>query len=131
MFDADHFKSFNDTYGHDQGDRVLKAVGVQMKQAIRTYDTPCRYGGEEFMIILPSTDCHGALIVAERLRTNIEAMRVDGLKVTVSLGISSYPEIPATAPEDLILAADSALYESKEGGRNRTTIFVPKTDKAG
>lgn len=130
MFDADHFKSFNDTYGHDQGDRVLKAIGVQMKQAIRTYDTPCRYGGEEFMIILPSTDSNGALSVAERLRTSIEALRVDGLKVTISLGISSYPEIEATTPEELILAADAALYESKSAGRNRTTLHSAIANRA-
>ena len=128
MFDADHFKNFNDTYGHDQGDRVLKTMGSQMKLAIRKYDIPCRYGGEEFMIILPSTDAEGALTVAERLRTDIASMKVDGLSVTISLGIATYPVVAAKAPEDMILAADAALYKSKEGGRNMTTVFVPSPE---
>jgi len=129
MFDADHFKNFNDTYGNYQGDSVLKSMGVQMKQAIRQYDIPCRYGGEEFMIILPSTDAAGALAVAERLRTSVASMQVDGLSVTISVGIASYPEVKAKGPEDMILAADAALYQSKEGGRNMTTAFVPTPEK--
>ena len=126
MFDADHFKNFNDTYGHDQGDRVLKTMGAQMKLAIRKYDIPCRYGGEEFMIILPSTDAEGALTVAERLRTDVASMKVDGLSVTISLGIATYPVVAAKAPEDMILAADAALYKSKEGGRNMTSVYTPE-----
>lgn len=122
MLDVDHFKKFNDTYGHDQGDRVLKMVGEVMKSSVREYDVPCRYGGEEFTIVLPATDANGALAVAERLRCNIEAMRVDALQVTISLGIACYPGLAAETPEALIQAADAALYLSKEGGRNRSTI---------
>ncbi len=121
MCDVDHFKKFNDTYGHDQGDRVLRMVGEVMKQSVRQYDVPCRYGGEEFTIILPSTNAAGAYTVAERLRQNVETMRVDGLQVTISLGISSYPEVSAGSGEELITIADTALYRSKEDGRNRIT----------
>lgn len=126
MFDVDHFKKFNDTYGHDQGDRVLKMAGKVMKAAVRDYDVPCRYGGEEFTVVLPATGAAGAMAVAERLRGDVEAMRVDGLQVTISLGIACYPEIAATTPESLILAADAALYRSKEGGRNRSTLANPE-----
>jgi diguanylate cyclase (GGDEF)-like protein/PAS domain S-box-containing protein len=122
MFDADHFKQFNDTYGHDQGDRVLKMLGQVMRTAVRKYDVPCRYGGEEFVVVLPSTDAAGALVVAERLRLDTEAMRVDGLQVTISLGVACWPDVAAATPEALMLAADAALYRSKAGGRNRTTL---------
>lgn len=122
MCDADHFKKFNDTYGHDQGDRVLKMVGQMMKGAVRKYDVPCRYGGEEFTVILPSIDQDGAMIVAERLRKDVEAMAVDGLKVTISLGIACFPSVQVDSPEALIEAADAALYRSKENGRNCSTL---------
>ena len=125
MFDADHFKKFNDTYGHDQGDRVLKMLGQVMKDSLRPYDVPCRYGGEEFNVILPSTDSAGALAIGERLRQNVEAMRVDGLQVTISLGIACFPEVDAATSEALILAADAALYRSKENGRNCSTVATP------
>jgi diguanylate cyclase (GGDEF)-like protein/PAS domain S-box-containing protein len=134
MLDADHFKKFNDTYGHDQGDRVLKMTGHAMKEAVRQYDVPCRYGGEEFTIILPATDPDGAMHVAERLRQDIEAMTVDGLKVTISLGIACFPLIAADSPEALIEAADTALYRSKENGRNCSTMATEemlRTAKAG
>lgn len=126
MFDADHFKKFNDTYGHDQGDRVLQMLGKTMKQTLREYDVPCRYGGEEFVVILPGTDRDGALIVAERLRLDVEAMSVDGLTVTISLGIACFPLIDAKSPEALIEAADAALYRSKESGRNCCTLATPE-----
>ena len=76
LFDVDHFKKFNDTHGHDQGDRVLQAIGKAMHAVVRTYDIPCRYGGEEFVAILPETDVTGSISVGERLRTTIEAMLV-------------------------------------------------------
>jgi diguanylate cyclase (GGDEF)-like protein len=77
MFDVDHFKRFNDTHGHDQGDRVLRAVAETLRAALRNYDLPCRYGGEEFLAILPNTDAPGAFAVAERLRKDIFEMTVD------------------------------------------------------
>jgi diguanylate cyclase (GGDEF)-like protein/PAS domain S-box-containing protein len=125
MIDIDHFKKFNDTHGHDQGDRVLKAVAVAMRNALRKYDLPCRYGGEEFMAILPNTTAEGGLAVAERIRGNIEAMAVDGLKVTASLGIATFPTLNAESPAELIEWADQALYQSKEAGRNRSTVSTP------
>ncbi|MBF0631718.1 MAG: diguanylate cyclase [Magnetococcales bacterium] len=119
LFDVDHFKKFNDTYGHDQGDRVLQAVGRQMKSTLRTLDICCRYGGEEFVAILPSTPAANALRSAERLRADIEAMVVDGLKVTISIGISSFPECGGELKADaLIKLADNALYQAKKAGRN-------------
>lgn len=126
MFDADHFKKFNDTHGHDQGDRVLQMLGKRMKQTLREYDVPCRYGGEEFVVILPGTDRDGALHVAERLRLDVAAMTVDGLTVTISLGIACFPLINAKTPEALLAAADAALYRSKGGGRNRCTLATPE-----
>lgn len=126
MLDADHFKQFNDAHGHDQGDRVLQMLGTRMKQTLREYDVPCRYGGEEFVVILPGTDRAGALHVAERLRLDVEAMTVDGLTVTISLGIACFPLIDAKSPETLIEAADVALYRSKESGRNCCTLATPE-----
>ena len=119
LLDIDFFKKFNDTHGHDQGDRVLQAVGAAMKSVCRQYDLPCRYGGEEFVMILPETHAEGAVIVGERLRLAIEAMVVDNLKVTISIGAATFPDLDLTRPEQLLEAADAALYRAKETGRNR------------
>ncbi len=119
MFDVDHFKNFNDTHGHDQGDRVLQAVACLFQDILRRHDVPCRYGGEEFLGILPGTPASGALAMAERLRAAIEVAVVDGLKVTVSVGVACAPELPAGSPAELAELADRALYEAKRGGRNR------------
>ncbi|MBI4967953.1 MAG: diguanylate cyclase [Rhodospirillales bacterium] len=125
MFDIDHFKKFNDTHGHDQGDRVLKAVAEMIRQVVRKVDIPCRYGGEEFLVILPSTGEDGAMILADRLRKGIEDMVVDGLKVTVSIGVASFRELkPESAPR-FVEMADAALYAGKKGGRNRVVLAVP------
>lgn len=121
MFDVDHFKKFNDTYGHDQGDRVLQAVAHNFRLALRKYDLACRYGGEEFVGILPNTTLEGAFSVAERLRHDIEDLEIDGLKVTISLGVAAFPEIIVATAEGLIEAADKALYRSKSLGRNCST----------
>ena len=118
MFDVDHFKKFNDTYGHDQGDRVLMAVGAEAMAGVRTVDSACRYGGEEFVLILVETPAEGALVVAERLRKAIEDMRVDGLQVTISIGVAEVTELGIQTAPALIEAADGALYESKRAGRN-------------
>ena len=127
LFDIDHFKKFNDTYGHQQGDIVLIEVAKLMKLTVRdTVDIPARYGGEEFVIILPETDAKGALLVAERLRKTIEAYDFPGqeqsLKVTVSLGVSTFPD-HASAKSVLIKKADMALYECKNRGRNCSFIY--------
>jgi len=121
--DIDHFKKFNDTYGHQIGDEVLKLVSRTIKRNLRDSDVPCRYGGEELVAILPDTDQDGGYIAAEKIRTAIEAMRlpIDGksVKVTISIGVASYPR-NAETKEQLIEAADGALYIAKEGGRNQT-----------
>ena len=127
MVDVDHFKNFNDNYGHQLGDLVLQEVGVVLKRTSRETDIPARYGGEEFAIILPSTDTEGAYILAERLRNDIEMLNIPSskgnLKVTVSIGVATYTEIAhIDSPRDLIEEADKALYRSKETGRNRVTV---------
>lgn len=121
LLDVDFFKKFNDTHGHDQGDRVLQAVGACMKSSIRHYDSACRYGGEEFVMILPETGVQGACTIGNRLRVAVEEMEVDGLKVTISLGAATYPGLDVRKAEQLLEAADAALYKSKEAGRNRLT----------
>ncbi len=118
MFDVDHFKQFNDDHGHNMGDRVLKFIADTAKQSIRKIDIPCRYGGEEFLIILPETGFECAMMVAERVRTAIEAGSVDDKRVTISIGVATYPWIIANTPQQLIEAADKALYEAKQAGRN-------------
>lgn len=118
MLDVDHFKKFNDRYGHDLGDRVLQAVARTMQAALRQQDYACRYGGEEFLAILPDTDGAGALDAAERLRLAIAALAVDGLSVTASIGCACLPEVPAGTAEELIEKADGALYAAKHRGRN-------------
>lgn len=123
MFDVDHFKKFNDTYGHDQGDRVLKAFARAVQAHVReVLDIVCRYGGEEFMVIARETSQEGALLLAERIREAVEAMRVDGLKVTVSIGVAGVRETGATSPGNLIELADAALYRAKKAGRNRVEL---------
>lgn len=122
MLDVDHFKKFNDTHGHDQGDRVLQAVGAAMKRAVREYDIPCRYGGEEFSIVQPGVTPKEAMLIADRLREQVAAVSVDGLHVTVSLGVACYPALRASSAEALLAAADAALYQSKQAGRNRATL---------
>lgn len=122
LFDVDHFKKFNDTYGHDQGDRVLQAVAAAFKQSLRKYDSACRYGGEEFVGILPHTNGESAFLVAERLREIVAHTEVDGLCVHISLGVACYPELIADSAEELLEAADAALYQSKDSGRNRSTL---------
>ncbi len=129
LFDIDHFKKFNDTYGHQMGDIVLSASASILKQSLRTFDIPARYGGEEFAVILPETDTPAAALVAERLRKAIEAHDYPGpdgtvLKVTISLGVATCPT-HATEKLDLIKHADEALYGSKEAGRNCVTVYSP------
>jgi diguanylate cyclase (GGDEF)-like protein len=123
MLDIDNFKRVNDTYGHPQGDEVLRAVARVLREVSRDVDEPARYGGEEMAVILPQTDLEGAYQAAERVRTEIEALQIpmlDGpghLRVTASLGVACGME---TSKSGLIGAADRALYEAKHSGKNRT-----------
>ena len=127
LLDIDDFKQVNDTYGHLQGDEVLRAVGRILTAESRGIDEPARYGGEEFAVALPETDAEGALEVADRVRTAIAATAiplVDGdgeIGVTASLGVATLPGLAANL-HDLVAAADSALYEAKRAGKNRVRL---------
>ncbi|MFZ2959003.1 MAG: diguanylate cyclase [Candidatus Ozemobacteraceae bacterium] len=133
MTDIDHFKIFNDSYGHQQGDIVLREVAAAVRKSLREIDIPARYGGEEFSIVLPETNLDGALIVAERIRRNVELMLVprsdtrgEPLRVMISIGVSAIPEHSLDSPETMIKLADQALYCAKERGRNRVEYITPK-----
>lgn len=122
--DIDRFKSINDTYGHDAGDDVLREIANRIRSTVRGADLACRYGGEEFVVVMPDTDMAMAVPIAERLRSVIEAtpfrLKQSGvdLTVTASLGLASVAENTHT-PEFLLKSADRALYEAKSTGRNR------------
>ncbi len=122
MIDIDHFKHFNDTFGHQTGDHVLKIVSDIIKTQSRVLDVCARYGGEEFAVILPETDTPGAIILSERIRSTVYAypFKHDGIKsqLSVSIGIACFPG-DATDAEDLIKRADEALYTAKKTGRNK------------
>ena len=120
MIDIDHFKSVNDTHGHQKGDSVLKTVAGIIHDNIRSSDYPCRYGGEEMVVILPETENSSAVVTAEKLRRLVEAhvVEIEGFKVTVSLGVSSCGG-ELEDPKDLIEKADKALYNAKSTGRNK------------
>ncbi|MFC2166364.1 GGDEF domain-containing protein [Acidobacteriota bacterium] len=129
MIDIDDFKSLNDSYGHVVGDRVLKTLSLLMQEIVRPSDIIGRYGGEEFLIILPQTNSEHALAVAERIRENIEFYEFEVhpsknkiSQVTVSVGLCAYPD-NGHSPEDLIAFADESLYVAKKEGKNRVTIF--------
>ena len=123
LLDIDHFKQFNDAYGHQQGDVVLQELARTMRGQVRNLDVVARYGGEEFAVIMPDSSMEVALRVAERLRAAVESMPVEGptgpLRVTMSLGVAAVPHAEIGAPAGLIDAADRALYRAKELGRNR------------
>ena len=126
MMDIDHFKAVNDTYGHIFGDYVLKELGGVVCKTIRSIDRCYRYGGEEFFILLPEESLENGKIVAKRLVDSIRdhSFCYDGneAKITVSIGMSLYPE-QATNEEGLIRSADQSLYEAKQGGRDMAVFF--------
>ncbi len=126
MIDVDNFKMINDTRGHDYGDGVLRRVAETLRKICRLEDVISRYGGDEFMILLPETASDGAVLLAERIRKTFEnTLNQDGHRfATVSIGIASYPISPAHNIEDLIKLADQALYRAKEAGRNRTILHT-------
>jgi diguanylate cyclase (GGDEF)-like protein len=129
MADLDRFKRINDTYGHSTGDRVLSIVGKFLQQNIRDVDIIARFGGEEFVILLPEADENEARKVSERLRHNLENLELDDCpSLTLSLGIAAYPK-DGTDIEELIIKADAAMYAAKQSGRNRVEMYASGMDK--
>ncbi len=121
MLDIDWFKDVNDRYGHQAGDKVLRAVADKIKESVRKSDMVFRYGGEEFMVIMPNTGISNALKLAERIRRNIERMSIiPGHKITLSQGLTQYKD--GLSPSDLVRKADIALYEAKNKGKNRIEV---------
>jgi diguanylate cyclase (GGDEF)-like protein len=127
MADIDHFKKYNDTFGHPAGDALLNAVGSLFKDNIRKNDLAARYGGEEFSLVLVETNKPSAGIVAEKIKRLIDEHSFSnvngngGQHVTISMGVATFPE-DATTSDELIKAADNRLYRAKEGGRNRVVV---------
>jgi diguanylate cyclase (GGDEF)-like protein len=122
LADIDHFKLFNDTWGHQLGDDVLESVADAVKSACREADIAARYGGEELAVILPDTDGPGAEVLAERVRSAVESLVLlhgkEQLRVTVSVGVALLTD-SMSGEDDLLRAADEALYQAKHAGRNR------------
>lgn len=139
LLDADHFKSVNDTFGHPAGDFVLQGIADTLRKQCRATDVPCRYGGEEFAVLMPETGPEDARVLCERIRTAIEQIvwtKHPERAVTVSIGLVGSPERAPLAPEKWVEAADKALYAAKSQGRNRTIAadlsrLVPRLAKAG
>jgi len=123
VLDIDYFKAINDTYGHDAGDDVLREFAMRIKKSIRGIDLACRYGGEEFVIVMPETDMAVAALVAERIRRRIasEPFAIDqgakAIDVTLSIGLSALATNDTAAT--ILKRADQALYRAKRDGRNR------------
>jgi two-component system cell cycle response regulator len=130
VLDIDHFKQVNDTHGHQKGDVVLAAVAETTRSELRSYDIAVRYGGEEFMVVLPETPLSGGIAMAERLRASVGQMvfppPMETLSVTVSLGVSAYPSDSVDSVDQLIRMADEALYRAKAAGRNQVEAMAGK-----
>jgi two-component system, cell cycle response regulator len=130
MLDLDRFKEVNDTHGHQAGDRVLEELAAILRECAREIDKLGRYGGEEFMAILPDSDPEAGAIFAERVRELVENQQFDiqadePLRMTISAGVASYPAHDADSPRRLVHQADLALYSAKHSGRNRVVRFSP------
>lgn len=122
MIDIDFFKKVNDTHGHDVGDKVLVDISKIIKKAVRSNDIPCRFGGEEFIVLLPETLINNAEMLAERMRKKIENTEVGGINITVSIGVSSLNMTAANKPDELLKLADTELYRAKNSGRNLVCV---------
>ncbi|HEX7051432.1 MAG TPA: PleD family two-component system response regulator [Longimicrobiales bacterium] len=132
MFDFDHFKQVNDTYGHQVGDRVLQEMARILERTAREIDKIGRYGGEEFIVVLPDTDMDDAVTFAERVRQRVERHpfavdRAEPLHLTVSAGVATTPHPAVYNPRTLVQRADQALYAAKAAGRNRVVRFTRLT----
>jgi diguanylate cyclase (GGDEF)-like protein len=134
MIDLDHFKKFNDTYGHDAGDAVLRETGQFLAKGIRAEDFVCRFGGEEFVVILPTASVEVAQARGERLRAKMRELNIThqdkslGM-VTISVGVAAFPQ-HGTSPKELMAAADAALYEAKRRGRDQVVVATVKEESA-
>ena len=132
FIDIDKFKSINDTYGHHCGDVVLQTVANTIRQLLRKYDFVARWGGEEFLAVLPETEISGAIVVAERFRKSIESLQIDykgvQIPVTITLGISQYDS--ELGVDKSIQLADQALYDGKMNGRNQVVINKKQNNKS-
>ena len=131
MIDIDHFKSYNDTYGHERGDECLKKVARAIQKTLkRPSDFCARYGGEEFIIVLPDTTQEGAMFIAEAIRTAVKNLGIQHEKsspagiVSISLGVATADNNLSVSYEDLIRQSDKALYLAKEKGRNRVEVYT-------
>jgi len=130
MIDIDHFKQFNDNFGHDGGDAILRALGAFFKKHVRGSDIACRYGGEEFMLILSPSTAEGARLRAEKIREDASLLSVSHANrnlgaITLSLGVAIFPDHASEAAA-MVKAADLALYQAKRGGRNRVVMCAEK-----
>lgn len=135
MLDLDHFKKCNDTYGHDAGDAVLRETAALLTRSIRAEDIVCRYGGEEFVIILPTADLNAARLRADRIRTKLRELTIlhNGQSlgmITVSVGVAALPD-HGTSTKELLAAADAALYQAKREGRDRVVPAVARPAEGG
>lgn len=131
FLDLDHFKRFNDTFGHAAGDMVLQSLADLFRNFFRASDICCRYGGEEFAILLPESSAHDAAIRADALRSEVKHLRLQFRKellgpLTLSVGVAAFPEHGSSSAE-LLKIADQCLYESKARGRDVVTVALPKT----
>jgi diguanylate cyclase (GGDEF)-like protein len=126
LLDIDDFKSVNDRFGHPAGDAVLRSIADLLRRSVRAFDVCCRYGGEEFVLVLPGSDADDALSTARRVRQAVEAQRLpvraDEPPVGVTLSIGSITLRAGDAVDDLIAAADEALYEAKRCGKNQIRV---------
>jgi diguanylate cyclase (GGDEF)-like protein len=127
---VDNFKEVNDTHGHQKGDEVLIAFGALLKKMCRSNDIAARYGGEEFLMVLPQSNAKGAFKIAERVREEIMKMSFAGdesnFSVTTSCGVVEFNKDSMKNIDQLVAFADRALYEAKNGGRNKTIIGYPE-----
>ena len=128
MCDVDFFKVYNDTYGHQEGDFCLQKVALALSSSVRSVDLAARYGGEEFVVVLPDSNAKTAFIVAERIRSKLKGMQIPhagskaGDYVSISMGIASLYHNDVISCEELLTAADKALYQAKKEGRDRSVI---------
>ena len=135
MVDIDHFKAVNDEFGHQEGDRVLREVAQVLESTFRSSDFVCRYGGEEFGVILPNTNAEHALALAEKARTQIPQVKCTpagpgrSRPITVTIGVAVFPA-EASTPESLVHLADERLYEGKRAGRDRVVAGRTKAVRA-